>query len=151
MSREGRRRWDIGSRFVIGRPGNPMLERIRLLQTPWFGLYLHRIHREDLDHVPHDHPWHFRSLVLRGGYTELFSPYPHIHPDIDRHLRTWRRWSRHRFTKDQAHRIVFVEPRTLTLVLVGRKHGSWGFFDTTGGWTDYRDALGLRPIEGVSG
>jgi hypothetical protein len=59
---------------VIGQPGNPMMERWRLLQTPWLGIYVHFIHREDLDPIPHDHPWQFRSFVLRGGYNEEFWP-----------------------------------------------------------------------------
>jgi hypothetical protein len=31
---------------------------------------LHRIRRSDHDRHMHDHPWHFVSVILEGGYTE---------------------------------------------------------------------------------
>lgn len=144
MSREGRSRWGINERFVIGRPGNPMLERWRLLQTPWFGVYVHFIHREDLDAWPHDHPWSFVSLVLRGGYVEELFDRPG-----DGAFRLVERLagSVHRFPLHKAHRIVSTRPGTTTLCVVGRKARSWGFY-AGAEWVDYRDALGLRPIEG---
>lgn len=145
---ERRYRWAFNSRFLIGKPGNPMMERWRLIQTPLFGLYVHFIYREDLDPVPHDHPWRFWSLVLRGGYREEY------HPDV-REIGTSRQqqhepWSVHEFPLRAAHRITSVEPRTVTLVLVGRKLRTWGFYDERRGnaFVDWRDALGIRPTEG---
>src|SRR4051794_6827094 len=74
-SQPGKRtRWTINERFVIGKPGNPMMERWRLIQTPLLGVYVHFIYREDLDPTPHDHPWAFVSLVLRGEYQERVWP-----------------------------------------------------------------------------
>lgn len=153
MSREGRSRWDFGwrksSHFVIGKPGDPMLHRWRLLQTPWFGIYVHFIYREDLDPVPvpHDHPWPFWSLVLRGGYQEELHERPGSGEsrNVVRH-----RWSVHHFPLHHAHRIVAVSPeRTTTLCVVGRKQRVWGFYDGNV-WVDYRDALRLRPTEGIA-
>ena len=144
MSREGRRRWSLNERFVVGKPGNPMLERWRLIQTPLFGLYVHFIYREDLDRVCHDHPWRFWSLILRGGYSEELHQRP---GDGEFVLRQRRRGRAHRFPLHHAHRITAVSPRTVTLVLVGRKVRSWGFFEGST-WIDYRDALNLRPAEG---
>ena len=150
MSREGRSRWDFGwrqsSHFVIGKPGDPMLHRWRLLQTPWFGIYVHFIYREDLDPVPHDHPWQFWSLVLCGGYTEAL----HERPGGDSYRWVTRhRWRLHRFPLHWAHRIIEVQPRTVTLCLVGRKRRTWGFYDGAR-FVDYRHALALRPTEGVA-
>jgi hypothetical protein len=137
VSQPGKRsRWDLNSRFVIGQPGNPMMERWRLLQTPWLGIYVHFIYREDLDPIPHDHPWQFRSFVLRGGYTEY--AWPDARVSGDNELHNWRRWSLHRFPLAAAHRIVSVKPKTVTLVLVGRKRRSWGFWND-GTWVDYRE------------
>lgn len=130
---------------MIGQPGNPMMERWRLLQTPWLGIYVHRIYREDLDPIPHDHPWRFRSLVLRGGYTEFF--WPDARAYLENEHQQWRRWSVHRFPLAGAHRITSVQPGTVTLVIVGRKVRTWGFW-SWGQFTDFRDALGLRPQEG---
>jgi hypothetical protein len=143
------RRWAFNSRFLIGKPGNPMMERWRLIQTPLFGVYIHFIFREDLDPVPHDHPWRFWSFVLRGGYAEEY------HPDV-RNTRApsehrafgpmaWRRC--HLFPLGAAHRITSVDPGTVTLVVVGRKVRTWGFYEY-GRFVDWRDALGIRPTEG---
>lgn len=153
VSQPGKRsRWDLNSRFVIGQPGNPMMERWRLLQTPWLGIYVHFIYREDLDPIPHDHPWQFRSLVMRGGYVEEF--WPDARVATESRPQTFRRGSFHRFPLAASHRIVSVQPGTVTLVIVGRKRRTWGFWaQTVQGkaqtvFTDYRDALGLRPQEG---
>src|SRR5215472_16418100 len=121
--RRRRGRWTFNSRFLIGKPGNPMMERWRLIQTPLFGIYVHRIYREDLDPVPHDHPWRFWSLVLRGGYIE------HLHERPGNGQMRWvrhGRWSLHQFPLHHAHRIISVRPKTVTLVLVGRKVRNWG-------------------------
>jgi hypothetical protein len=52
------------------------LVRLRIVQTPWFGIYLHDIHEDDGDRDPHNHPWSFLSFVLRGYYTERVYPDP---------------------------------------------------------------------------
>lgn len=119
------------------------------MQMPFGGVYLHRIFREDLDPVPHNHPWNFTSLVVWGGYIEEYHEHPYATIDNPSH-REWSRYSLHRMHHYEAHRIVDVRPGTLTLIFVGRKQGSWGFYGNHG-WIDYRVALGLRPVEGVSG
>lgn len=153
MSRDGRSRWDFGwrrsSHFVIGKPGDPMMHRWRLLQTPWFGIYVHFIYREDVDPVCHDHPWAFWSLILRGGYDEEYRVDPGNGHSGDTHWWTRSRWSLHHFPLPDAHRIISVRPGTTTLVLVGPKRRVWGFWDGNT-WVDYRDALRLRPTEGVA-
>lgn len=151
MSREQRARWDFGwrksSHFVIGKPGDPMLHRWRLIQTPWFGVYVHFIYREDLDPVPHDHPWQFWSLILRGSYEEYYRDDPRDRAgDV---IRWHARGSVHHFPLQAAHRITEVTPGTTTLCIVGRKLRVWGFYEGKR-WVDYRDALRLRPTEGVA-
>jgi len=151
MSRERRPRWGILQTFVIGKQDNPMMKRLRLVQTPLFGVYVHFIYREDLDPVPHDHPWTFWRCVLRGGYMENYLDDP---GRGQYRLRVQRQWRVGRFPTDHAHRIVVVKPGTVSLVIVGRKRRVWGFWGSVEGimprtWVDYRDALGLRPTEGV--
>lgn len=152
MSREGRKRWGINQRFVIGKQDNPMMERWRLLQTPWFGVYIHFIYREDMDPVPHDHPWVFWRMVLRGSYFEHYLTDPAS--GTVKH-RTIERFRPSRFPTHHAHRIVAVAGDTVSVVVVGRKRRSWGFWGPVENqvpreWVDYQDALGLRPTEGVS-
>ncbi len=56
--------------------GTPYLTRLRFVQTPWFGIYLHQIHTKDWDRHLHDHPWRFASLVLSGAYCEKVAERP---------------------------------------------------------------------------
>lgn len=156
MSREGRKRWGFNERFVIGRQGNPMMERWRLIQTPWFGIYVHFVYREDLDPYPHDHPWRFFRMVLRGGYVEELTT-DGQHEKVN----TVCPFRPGYFPTSSRHRIIAVIPGTVSLVFVGRKRRTWGFWVPLSSYivgttipdpifVDYRDALGLRPNEGVS-
>lgn len=152
MSRETRRRWAFNERFLIGadNPAGPMLHRWRLIQTPWFGIYVHFIYREDLDRDPHDHPWTFFSFVLCGGYVEQHWDDARLGGTGEGYLfRSWgkrrsmlRAGRSHYFPLSAAHRITQVHGKTITLVLVGRKQRDWGFWTDTG-WVNYRDYLKL--------
>jgi hypothetical protein len=133
-------RWAFMRRFTIYKNDAIYLDRLRLVQTPWFGIYLHRIEQPDLDRDPHDHPWTFGSLVLRGGYVERFHPVPHVHRDMHVSTRRWGRWTWHRMGTEAAHRIMHVEPGTVTLVLVGRRRRDWGFH-TPDGFVPWRRYL----------
>lgn len=46
------------------------LRRFFLFKSRWGNIYLHHILRSDDDPDPHDHPWDFTSLILRGGYVD---------------------------------------------------------------------------------
>jgi hypothetical protein len=119
--------------------GDVYLHRLRIVRTPWFAVYLHDLNLPDADRDPHDHPWAFGSLVLRGGYTERLFPYPHVEGPVGPRVQRWKRWSWHRMPTDQAHMIDAVEPRTKTLILAGRRRRTWGFFTPDGWvpWTEY--------------
>jgi hypothetical protein len=76
----------------------------------------------------HNHPWHFVSLVVRGGYIER-----RLHPHtmaVDGHHRVRRvNWLR----MHQAHSIhTLLRVPTWTLVLVGKKRRKWGFLEPDG-------------------
>lgn len=133
-------RWAFMRRFTIYKNDAIYLDRLRIVQTPWFGVYLHRIEQPDLDRDPHDHPWTFGSLVLRGGYVERYHPFPHVARDLRVSVRTWARWTWHTMGTAAAHRILTVQPKTVTLVLVGRRVREWGFH-TEGGFVPWRPYL----------
>jgi hypothetical protein len=121
------------------------LRRLRILQTPWFALYLHFIYLPDEDRAPHDHPFGFLSLIVRGGYTERL-----YHQLGGRQLskyqrtenRTWRRGTIHTTSKRVAHMIWDLTPGTVTLVVAGRKKRDWGFWTEEGfvPWQQYNRA-----------
>ena len=131
------------------------LKRLYIIETPWFGVFLHAIHRPDHDRVLHDHPWPFASLVLRGGYAEEFAPdWGARLDDNGRLLCSWRRaWmygSLHRMRRGQFHRISHLSRTpTWTLVFVGRRRSNWGYM-TPQGWVDHETfhrTLGLSESD----
>lgn len=114
------------------------LRRLRVLQTPWFAIYLHFIFQSDQDRDPHDHPFVFRSLVVRGGYTETLFPDPEHAKGVTKDL-THRRWLWHKMPLRAAHMITDLKADTVTLVFCGAKVKDWGFWTDAGyvPWAQY--------------
>lgn len=157
-------RWAFMERFDVpdyDHPERNYLTRIRLIQTPWFGIYLHRFDGPDPRPTLHDHPWGFRSLVLIGGYVEALE-----YADVDltkaRDGDSWRlpvnadptwpagtfryhgMWATHvrgdvnRKRATDTHTIVhLLRVPTWTLMLVGRRRREWGYVDVDGEWTRF--------------
>lgn len=133
-------RWAFMERFTIPcEDGLIYLARLRVVQTPWFAVYLHDIFEPDGDRDPHNHPWSFVSIVLRGHYVEQLHPIPYSNRGEFR-TQTWRRFSVHRMGRGTAHRIVEAGPRLKTLILTGPRRADWGFF-TSRGYVSWREYL----------
>lgn len=135
-------RWALFSWFEVpdsDHRDRVYLRRLRVIQTPWFGMYVHWIFLPDRDRALHDHPWPFVSWVIRGGYTER------VRTKTSEASRTWSRWSAHRMRSRDAHSIDLIEPGTVTLVLVGRRCREWGFW-TSRGWVPWRQYVALRRL-----
>ena len=96
---------------------------------------LHWFHGADPQPDPHDHPVSFLSIVLRGGYVEW-------RPGNPRHRVRWFNFLR----ATDVHRILEVEPGTVTLVFSGPKVREWGFWTPTGwvGWREYNGGGGPK-------
>lgn len=134
-----RGRWAVLERFELVKQGRPYMDRLRLVQTPLASLYLHRIHSEDLDEFPHDHPWWFASLVLSGRYTEYVYSSP---ADLNlARIRNRPRGSLRVLRRREAHRITEIDGKLRTLVLAGPHHESWRFWTDTGP-LDWRHVTG---------
>jgi len=131
-------RWAFMQGFHVSKNGRPYLDRLRVVQTPWFGILLHRIHEPDTDRDPHDHPWPFASLILSGGYTECVHDKPGDLSSHEHHERL--RWSWHRMPLDRAHHITEINGVLWTLVLTGRRRPTWRFW-TAGGPVDWKAYL----------
>lgn len=54
---------------ITSRTGVVHFERWAIVETSLFAWYLHKIQKEDQDHM-HSHPWSFISLILKGAYIE---------------------------------------------------------------------------------
>jgi hypothetical protein len=131
--------WAFLEGFDVSKEGDAYLDRLRLVMTPWLGLYLHHIHRPDLDRDPHDHPWWFASLVISGSYTER------LWPDKTRSGAVTRRHPRFSVRvvpRRAAHKIESVDGLLWTLVLAGPRRAQWGFWTPSGfvPWREYVQA-----------
>jgi hypothetical protein len=129
------------------------------------GVFLHVIHRNDDDKDPHDHPWDFTSVVLKGGYVDecwhwiedagagrrlpgtLFRVKGERRPPEYERVRPLRVVQR---KAEHLHRVQGIKPGrpAWTLVFTGPRRRSWGFV-TENGWRHWRDYLGL-PKEQVT-
>lgn len=143
-------RWALMARMRIESkhtPGEIYLDRLRIVQTPYFGVYLHWIHEPDSDRDPHDHPWNFTSIILKGSYTERVWDYPALGTqDYKGYQRTWHRFTRHKMTMEKAHKIEEISKPLVTLIFVGKRSRNWGFWVPSHGrsvpvpWQEYENA-----------
>jgi hypothetical protein len=124
-------RWALGAVTDIPDlrdPASIYLRRYRLVETPWFGIFLHKILLADGDRDLHDHPWHFATVIVRGGYCE------EVEAAAGRLQRRWRAGSVHGVRATDCHSIrSLLRVPTWTLVVVGRRRREWGFA-TGEGW-----------------
>lgn len=137
-------RWAFNKKMLIPcRDGIPYLFRRRVIQTPWFAIYLHDIFQPDTDSDPHDHPFPFASFIVSGNYVEKL--WPNKHDLSSYRLQQHNRWSIHKMSKQACHRIVNIDANQplRTLVFVGPRSGTWGFWTPTGfvPWMEYEDLL----------
>ncbi len=131
---------------VQGPDGSLYLRRLYVFRGPKGGIYLHHIVREDWERAMHSHPFKFRSIILNGGYVECVADMDHERLVLknERIVRR-RRFRSHRFPDDGVHVITHVKPRTWTLVLVGKRHRDWGFWQDGVGivkWDEYLRSIG---------
>jgi hypothetical protein len=124
-------RWAFMETFEIpdlDRPERNYLRRLRVVQTPWFGVYLHKFDGPDSRPTLHDHPWNFVSIVLRGGYVER-----RAYDGRDHHVR--------RLNVKRGEGLHWIDRLTRTpswtLMLVGRRRREWGYVDPDGSWTHF--------------
>jgi hypothetical protein len=113
------------------------LTRWYLLKLPWFSIALHRFVRGDNDRDLHDHPYAFWSLILKGGYWEIFL-------GADGQVnKVWQRPGKLlRRPATWRHRVELPAQQCCwTLLLRWPTERSWGFWTSEGWvhWRRYRD------------
>lgn len=106
------------------------------------GRFLHVIFLPDLDRDPHDHPWDFKSLILRRGYLDeqWVKCFGKVFCRIQKvgFLKLVSRRAEH------LHRVRGIEEGkpAWTLVSTGPQRREWGFVDDKG-WVHWKKYLGL--------
>lgn len=115
------------------------MRRWYLFRCKWFSIRLHHIMREDWDVWPHDHPWNFLSIILRGGYWEEWCKRHEFMTTAAGDQWVPSRYShRRRFNYkfwEDLHKIVLFDREgkgSWTLVITGREQHTWGFMTREG-------------------
>lgn len=126
--------WAFMEKFIVPHYDNPKedyLVRWRVIQTPLFGIYLHKLGTPDPRDTLHDHPWPFISFVLRGGYIEYVR-------DLE-HYAIPRRVKRINVKRLRDYHWISELDRvpTWTLMFVGRRQRVWGYLDRDGTRTPF--------------
>lgn len=114
-------------------PSMDYLWRLRIVQTPLCGVYLHKLCTPDPRDTLHNHPWSFLAIVLKGGYVEFV---PGDSYATSRHIKhvNWKP------LKKSYHWIAELDSSpTWTLVFVGRRKRVWGYLDRDGTWTAFNE------------
>jgi hypothetical protein len=142
------RSWFIGKAHI----GDYM--RRWMVSTPFFSVRLHHILRSDYDRAMHDHPWWFRSLILRGRYRELSlsrgvaftclglgaDPVAHATSEV---------FSPGMINARNAtdpHLLLLEDGATVwTLCITGPARRDWGFFVLGKGWVSHREQFPNDP------
>jgi hypothetical protein len=118
---------------IVSKQGEVHFRRYRLLQTPWFAIYIHQILKSDTDIFLHDHPWGYSSVILEGSYQED-SAYP---PNFDvHHINTYYSGDVIQHKAEDAHKLTLKSTEVWTLVFTSGRERVWGY-QTSSGWIDY--------------
>lgn len=109
-------------RFWVFNPYSRDGKKDHVPRWPWvpFSIRVHKIHRPDSDRALHDHPWAFRTFILRGGYEECRQdglPWLRLAGTTT----TVRLGEFHRITS------IMLDGPAVTLVVMGRQQNEWGF------------------------
>lgn len=104
-------------------------------------VFLHLFHRGDAEPYLHDHPWPFTSIILWGGYWEYTPTPPDEVPGVGPQTGRWYGpGSILRRPAEWKHRVELpAGKRCWTLVFIGLKVRSWGFWCPVKGWIPWRE------------
>lgn len=105
----------------IGPADCPMLRRWVII-TPLGSIRLHNFLRSDDERDPHDHPWWFLTVMLKGAYTD-FTTFPDGTTGQDRLSAGSIRF------RPAKHRHMVKTTGAWTLIITGRNARSWGFWE----------------------
>lgn len=116
-------RWDE----KLGDPECPYLQRW-VIEIFGYGLRLHHWYRSDDKRAPHDHPYGFVTLVLKGGYTDVSFEYTTDGTGFTPAKDKLRLGSIRYRAAEHSHWVDVNSGGCWTLMLSGRQKRRWGFW-----------------------
>jgi len=134
-------RWAILRRVKVHETDNSdhlLITRYRIITTPWFGVMIHALESPDETRHLHNHPWPFMTVILRGGYDQLWAASLEeasqaVATGTQPVTKRMRPGSIGRMNRHQFHAIAKLHRRpTWTLFAIGPRGGVWGFATADG-------------------
>lgn len=126
---------------IRSKKGELHFKRWRILSLPWFSIYIHGIYKHDMDKDLHNHPWNIWTMILKGGYKEVY-----WNDKLGMRIQKTRRFLNMGYRKsDEFHKIgKLTKTPTYTLAIVGkRKDKEWGYL-TRKGFVDHKTYRKLK-------
>lgn len=132
--------------LIIAPDGTPYIYRWHIIPRNVVGanVYLHLQVADDPERPLHDHPWDNQSVILAGGYCEVYA-----RCSEERDAR-WANQHERRVLKgrtvhrraEEAHRLFLAPgcPYTISLFSTGPVVRDWGFW-FPGGWRPHTDVI----------
>lgn len=122
-------------------------------------IYVHRFVSSDLDPELHNHPWEAVSLIVSGGYVEerrlesrnLFEIVGGARVTSKIVTRTFAPGAVNYLFADTFHRVTLVESDCWTLIKLGKKVQSWGFWcPLTERFLPWREHVALKTVRKIT-
>lgn len=126
----------------------PYLVRYSIFGCRFFSIKVHKILISDYDCL-HDHPWAFITLILKGGYTEVYEKKIRLSPTMY-HGETYASFTKKKVTKFRKPLSLLYRPARFkhklevdkpawTFVITFKRIREWGFWTSTGfvNWRRY--------------
>ncbi len=110
-------------KYLDPETGRVYLERWNFDFLGLFSIKLHRIHDHGIVPWPHDHPWHFATVLLCGGYVE------EIHHEDGTTTTKEQTAPAILFRKaSHRHRVIRTIGKQLSLVFCSPRMRHWGYW-----------------------
>lgn len=123
---------------IVSKQGIVVFRRYRLLQTPWFAIYIHNLLQSDQDPDLHDHPWSYKSIILSGAYREISAYSPRFRT---LHVNKYYAGDVIEHVAEDIHQITLLAPSVWTLVFTSGREREWGYryvLNNGGDWDQCR-------------
>lgn len=136
-------------RIILDRASQePYLERYYLFlkdrkRFP-FNIFLHKFLKGDPDD-PHDHPWPYATLILRGGYYEWIPQFD-AEGKMSCEIRRWRGPGHVRICRSTSYHRIELKPGVTcwTLFMPGPHQREWGFLKDRKSWIPHQDYIDYK-------
>lgn len=115
---------------IYSKDGVLHFRRWLLFYLPYFRIYFHHILESDKDKHMHDHPWHFISIIVSGGYEEKSFNGKEIKKN------TYKPFSFVFHKRKDGHQIKLLKP-TKTIVIAFGKKTDWGYLLENNKWINH--------------